>query len=58
LKKTETETKSVLPSTSEINAEKTMQNIESFNKDQLKTAETIVKDRLPSKEDIESEKAQ
>ena len=35
-----------------------MLNIASFNKDQLKNAETIVKDRLPSKEDIESEKAQ
>jgi len=50
LKHTETQEKNVLPSTEAISAEKTMQNIEGFDKSQLKHA--VTEEKNPRKESI------
>jgi len=53
---TNTQVKTVMPDSSVINQEKTIQNIAQFDKNQLKHAETTEKNPLPDKAAIEEEK--
>jgi len=56
LKHAETQEKTSLPDPGVINVEKTIQNIEHFDKAQLRHTETEEKNPLPDKATIEQEK--